>query len=205
MKKLASIFFVFSLLCAGCESGSDLNIGGSQSELGEAGVTISSSTSTISGISGFNATISSLSNGVSSINAQVTVNNTTLKQILTNVPGININGNIVTATGVKVKFTDEGIENKFPFFEGVLVKYNSNVGDTYPVKDSKTVRKVIKKSTTDDFPFGIYNIKVVGVEHELNFNGLKKITYYTNHKFGVVKVECELENGDKIYLPFYFN
>lgn len=205
MKKFASLLVILSLIMVSCESGSDLNIGGSQSELGEKGVVISSSSTAISGISGFNASITSLSNGVSSINAQVTVNNTTLKQILANVPGLNINGNTVTASGVQVKFTDEGIENKFPFFEGILVKYDSKVGDTYAVKDSKTVRKVIKKSTSDDFPYGLYNIKVVGVEHELNYNGLKKITYYTNHKFGVVKVECELDNGDKITLPFYSN
>jgi hypothetical protein len=205
MKKLASLLVILSLIMVSCESGSDLNIGGSQSDLGETGVVISSSSTAISGISGFNASITSLSNGVSSINAQVTVSNTTLKQILANVPGLNISGNTVTASGVQVKFTDEGIENKFPFFEGILVKYDSKVGDTYAVKDSKTVRKVIKKSTSDDFPYGLYNIKVVGVEHELNYNGLKKITYYTNHKFGVVKVECELDNGDKIALPFYFN
>lgn len=205
MKKFAFILFLSTLFLCGCETNSDLTISGSQSDLGKEGVTISSSSSTISGISGFNATITSLTDGVSSLDAQVTISNSTIKQILSNVPGIDINGNTVSVSGVEMKFTDKGIENKYPFFQGVLVKYDSNVGDTYPVKDSETVRKVIKKSTTDDYPYGFYNIKVVGVEHEINYNGLKKISYWTNHKFGVVKVEMELDNGDVISLPFYFN
>lgn len=203
MKKLLSTLFILTIIFCGCEKGSDLTISGSQSALGEEGVIISSSSVTTAGISGFSATVTSLSDGVSSINAQVNITNATIKQILANVPGVTISGNSVSASGVEVKFTDKGIENKFPFFQGVLVKYDSNVGDTYPVKDSETVRKVIQKSTTDDFPYGFYNIKVVGVQHDINFNGLKTVKYWTNHKFGVVKVQCTLVNGDIIDMPIY--
>lgn len=85
-----------------------------------------------------------------------------------------------------------------------MVNYDSKVGDTYPIKDSKTVRKVIYKSTTDDYSYAFFKIKVIAVEHEINFNGLKKITYWVNHKYGVVKIEFELDNDEKITMPFYF-
>lgn len=195
---LAIIFF-----CA-CEEDSDLTISGSQSDLGKTGVVISSSSTSIAGISEFSAQVVSLKDGVSTINGQVVIENNAIKQILSNVPGIVINGNTVSASGVEVKFTDKGIENKYPFFQGVLVKFDSKVGDTYPIKDSQTVRKVIYKSTTDDYDYAFFRIKVIVVEHEINFNGLSKITYWVNHKYGVVKIVFDLDDGEKISLPFYF-
>ncbi len=204
MKKLFSILFISSILFWGCDEDSDFTIGGSQSDLGKVGTVISSSSQPIAGISGFSAEVTSLEDGVSSIDGEVTITNSVVKQILANVPGIVINGNTVSASGVKVKFTDKGIENKHPFFQGVLVNYDSKVGDTYPIKDSKTVRKVIYKSTTDDYSYAFFKIKVIAVEHEINFNGLKKITYWVNHKYGVVKIEFELDNDEKITMPFYF-
>jgi len=195
---LAIIFF-----CA-CEEDSDLTISGSQSDLGKTGVVISSSSISIAGISEFSAQVVSLKDGVSTINGQVVIENNAIKQILSNVPGIVINGNTVSASGVEVKFTDKGIENKYPFFQGVLVKFDSKVGDTYPIKDSQTVRKVIYKSTTDDYDYAFFRIKVIVVEHEINFNGLSKITYWVNHKYGVVKIVFDLDDGEKISLPFYF-
>lgn len=182
MKKLFSILFISSILFWGCDENSDFTIGGSQSDLGKVGTVISSSSQPIAGISGFSAEVTSLEDGVSSIDGEVTITNSVVKQILANVPGIVINGNTVSASGVKVKFTDKGIENKHPFFQGVLVNYNSKVGDTYPIKNSKTVRKVIYKSTTNDYSYAFFKIKVIAVEHEINFNGLKKITYWVNHK-----------------------
>jgi hypothetical protein len=204
MKKLFSILFISSILFWGCEKDSDFTIEGDQSDLGKVGTTISSSTQPIAGISNFSAEVTSLEDGVSSIDGEVTITNSVVKQILSNVPGVEISGDKVSARDVEVKFTSKGIENKYPFFQGVLVNYDSKVGDTYPIKDSKTVRKVIYKSTTDDYSYAFYKIKIITIEHEINFNGLKKITYWVNHKYGVVRIEFELDNDEKITMPFYF-
>ncbi|HNQ60365.1 MAG TPA: hypothetical protein PK028_07435 [Bacteroidales bacterium] len=206
MKKLVSVFCAITFaafLFNGCDDDSDYSIGGSPSELGNKGVIITSSSQPIAGISGFSATVTSVEDGVSVFEGHAVITNNALKQILSNVPGLNISEDNVSVSGVKVKFTDKGIENKYPFYQGILVKFNAKVGDTYPVKDSDTERKVIYKSTTDDFDYAFYKIKVIEVEHEINFHGLKKINYWVNHKFGLVKVQFELDNGETIAMPFY--
>ncbi|HAW59136.1 MAG TPA: hypothetical protein DCX03_09035, partial [Bacteroidales bacterium] len=159
MKKLVSMFCAVTfaaVLFSGCDDDSDYSIGGSPSDLGKEGVIITSSSVPIAGISGFSATITSVEDGVSVFNGQVVITNSTLKQILSNVPGLNISGDNVSVNGVKVKFTDKGIENQHPFYQGILVKFDANVGDTYPIKDSDTERKVVYKSTTDDFQYAFY-------------------------------------------------
>ncbi|GAB6278157.1 MAG: hypothetical protein STSR0006_01520 [Lentimicrobium sp.] len=206
MKKLVSMFCAVTfaaVLFSGCDDDSDYSIGGSPSDLGKEGVIITSSSVPIAGISGFSAIVTSVEDGVSVFDGQVVITNSTLKQILSNVPGLNISGDNVSVNGVKVKFTDKGIENQHPFYQGILVKFDANVGDTYPIKDSDTERKVVYKSTTDDFQYAFYNIKVIEVEHEINFYGLKKINYWVNHKFGLVRVEFTLDDGETIPLPFY--
>ena len=206
MKKLVSVFCAITFAAFffnGCDDDSDYSIGGSPSELGNKGVIITSSSQPIAGISGFSATVTSVEDGVSVFEGHAVITNNALKQILSNVPGLNISEDNVSVSGVKVKFTDKGIENKYPFYQGILVKFNAKVGDTYPVKDSDTERKVIYKSTTDDFDYAFYKIKVIEVEHEINFHGLKKINYWVNHKFGLVKVQFELDNGETIAMPFY--
>lgn len=80
----------------------------------------------------------------------------------------------------------------------VLVKYDSNVGDKYSVttsSGSKIVREVTHKSTTDDFDYGFYQIKVIKVEQETSFPGMKKYVAYFNHKFGLVGLEIIAEDG----------
>jgi hypothetical protein len=95
---------------------------------------------------------------------------------------------------VKVKMTSEGIldytnKDGAPF---VAVKYGCNVGDQYQLtkSDGKTItRKVVQKSTTDDFSWGFYMIKTITVEQDSRLPGIKKIVYRFNHKFGLVAFE----------------
>jgi hypothetical protein len=39
------------------------------------------------------------------------------------------------------------------------------------------------------------SIKTVDVEQSSNIPGVKKITYFTNHKFGMVAVRVTMEDG----------
>lgn len=80
----------------------------------------------------------------------------------------------------------------------VLVKYNCSVGDKYSVTTSsgtKIVREVISKSTTDDYEYGFYNIKVIKVEQKTTFPGISKYVGYFNHKFGLVGIELITDDG----------
>jgi len=102
----------------------------------------------------------------------------------------------------KFKMTDEGIldynnKGKEPF---VLVKYDAKVGDKYTLENSDgttIVREVVRKSTADDFLWNGMMIKTVDVETVVNVPGVKKVICFTNHKFGLVAVRVEMEDGSK--------
>jgi hypothetical protein len=100
----------------------------------------------------------------------------------------------------KFKMTDEGIldynnKDHKPF---ALVKYDAKVGDKYTLvkSDGSTiVREVVRVSTADDYYWNGMTIKTVDVEQSSNIPGVKKITYFTNHKFGMVAVRVTMEDG----------
>jgi hypothetical protein len=100
---------------------------------------------------------------------------------------------------VKVKMTSEGIldytnKDRAPF---VAVKYGSSVGDQYQLteSDGKTItRKVVQKSTTDDFSWGFLMIKTISVEQDSRLPGISKFVYRFNHKFGLVAFEIHGED-----------
>lgn len=100
---------------------------------------------------------------------------------------------------VRVKMTSEGIldytnKDGAPF---VAVKYGSSVGDQYQLtkSDGKTItRKVVQKSTTDDFSWGFLMIKTISVEQDSRMPGISKIVYRFNHKFGLVAFELHGED-----------
>lgn len=100
----------------------------------------------------------------------------------------------------KFKMTDEGIMdyNNIDHKPFVLVKYDAEVGDKYTLEKSdgtKIVREVVRKSTEDDFYYGFLLIKTIDVEQSSNIPGVEKITYFTNHKFGLVAVRVSMEDG----------
>jgi hypothetical protein len=116
---------------------------------------------------------------------------------------------------VKLRITSEGIQDYIndaskPF---TLVKYDSNVGDSYSFTTSdgvKITRTVTEKTGVDDFPFGMMYIKTTKVE-QTTFNPVmgalvSKITYRANHKFGLVYMEASMKNGKtmKIYIYPWF-
>ncbi len=109
---------------------------------------------------------------------------------------------------LKYKITSEGIQD-FNNIDGkphTLVKYDSKVGDTYTLKlsNGQTItRKVVAKSTEDDFQWGMLNIKTITVEQNAVVPGIKKYVFRANHKFGLVFVEAIMEDGTSAGMYIY--
>lgn len=198
------------VMCLSCDlfkTDDPTELGGDQSAMGEVGVTVSSSSATIAGVSNFTATVTSLKDGVSSYNASATVTNTLLKNMVANFPGITINGNTVSITNMQMQQTTGGIKCLTGPGAGIIVKYDSEVGDTYPIGSTDNVRTVVSKTGVDDYPYGFFLIKTIQVESNPNnlksTGGVTKITYIANHKFGLVGVEVAFDDGTTAEFPIY--
>lgn len=213
MKKPFALFLLLSVIvltqsCNIDDANPSTTLAGTQSTMSVVGTTVSSTSATIAGVSNLSATVVSLADGVSVYSGSGTVTNSAIKNILSNIPGITVNGNNVTATGFKYKQTSDGIECFLEMGPGILVNYNSSVGDTYPVGNTGRTRTVISKSTTDDYPYGFYNIKVMKVEEptpdlKSTSMGITKVTYWANHKFGLVAVQYDFTDGTTAKFPVY--
>lgn len=208
MKRLLKSIIIFSaLLLTSCdlieEAITGSKLGGSQSAIGEVGVTVTSSSTQINGVSNIQASVTSLSGGVSTYTGSATVTNSSILNTLSNLPGVTVSGNTVTVTGVKFKSTTEGVESIYGFDPGIIIKYSSSVGDKYDILGSSTKREVTAKSTTDDFSWGGMLIKVIKVEENINRGGIKKITYYGNHKWGMVAIRFDFDDGSYSQFPIY--
>jgi len=208
MKKIFQLIILSSaLLITSCDLIEEAiigsKLGGEQSAIGQVGVTVTSSSAQINGVSNFQASVTSLSGGVSTYTGSATVANTSIINTLTNLPGVTVSGNTVTVTGVKFKSTTEGVESIYGFDPGILIKYSSSVGDEYEVLGSSTKRVVTAKSTSDDFNWGGMMIKVLKVEENINRGGIRKITYFGNHKWGMVAVRFDFDDGSYSQFPIY--
>jgi hypothetical protein len=197
---------VFLMLCGlalfiSCKKDESGTLGGSQSPIGAIGETVESSFSEISGVSGISGTVTSLSGGVSSFSGSATITNETIKNILSNSSLVTVDGNTVSIEGVKVKFTSEGIESYGPLTRGIISKFDAKVGDTYPCGSGK--RTVTSVSTDDDFFWGGMMIKAISVEETPNAFGVKKIVYFSNHKWGLVAVEFTFDDNSVARFPVY--
>ena len=112
---------------------------------------------------------------------------------------------------VKLKVTSEGIQ-EFVSSRGdlsrpfTIVKYNANVGDTYTFTNSEGVnvtRTVAYKSETDDYAVGFWYLKVIKVEETKEDPLMEKITYVTNHKFGLVGVHMLTKAGKELRITVF--
>ena len=112
---------------------------------------------------------------------------------------------------LKMKVTSEGIQEYMsgggnfsnPF---TIVKYSASVGDKYEFTNTdgiKVTRTVTYKSTTDDYYMGFWMIKVIKVEQTQDDPFIDKITYVTNHKFGLVGVIVQTKNGKTLTLGIF--
>jgi len=208
MKKLFFVFFCLSLIVIffSCKKESSDELNGEQSPMGEVGVTVSSSYSEIAGVSNFSAIVTSLDNGISTYSGTATVTNAFFKNMLSNFPGVTIDGDQVTLTGMQIQQTKEGIKCLTGSNSGVMVKYDSEVGDTYPIGNTGEVRTVVSKTGVDDYPYGFYMIKTIQVEMApvaLKSGSVLNYTFIYNHKYGLVGVEVDFDDGTSASFPVY--
>lgn len=212
MKKILTLILCSSIgfFCLSCEKTQDeedaSELNGDQSPMGEVGATVSSSSAEIAGVSDFSAVVTKLEGGVSSYTASARVTNTFIKNMVASFPGVMINGDNVTIADMKIQQTKEGIKCITGPGAGVLVKYDSEVGDTYPVGNTGKERKVVSKTGVDDYPYGFYLIKTIQVETtpiDMKSGGVEKITYIANHKFGMVGVKVDFDDASNVTFPVY--
>jgi hypothetical protein len=109
---------------------------------------------------------------------------------------------------MEFKLTDEGFECMTGPGAGVMVKYSSSVGDTYPIGSTGNVRTVVSNTGIDEFPYGFMLIKVIKVEETPSYlkstaAGVTKVTYIANHKYGLVGVEVAFDDGTTAEFPIY--
>ena len=209
MKNFYALLISISLMliCFSCEKESDdTKLNGDQSPMGEVGVTISSSSATIAGVSNANATVTKLEGGISTYSASATVTNTLLKNLVANFPGVTINGDQVSITGMEIQQTKDGIRSLTGPGAGILVKYDSSVGDTYPIGSTGKVRKVVSKTGVDDYSYGFFLIKTIQVEMDpinKKSGGVDKYTFVANHKFGLVGIKVTFDDQTDVTFPIY--
>lgn len=203
MKKLVYCL-VLVIAFNACEDDDDFSsIGGEQSPMGEVGNVVTSPT-TVAGVSSFSAEVVALENGVSTYSGSATVTNPTIKSILSNAPECTVEGNLVTGTGIKFKNTKNGIEAVSGGLDpGVIVKYDAAVGDKYPIDNTGKSREVVSRSSEDDYQYAFFNIKVIKVEENTNKLGVRKITYWANHRFGLVGIQFEFDDGTNAKFTVY--
>ena len=191
-KTLLALFTVAALLAtASCNKNNSL--GGEQDSKGEVGTVLKGD---FAGATNIDVSVTKLNNGVSTVSGTFTMTDERYMNIIKQLPKqFSVDGDEVTIKNIKYKATDEGVENLSGTpYDGVLVKYKAKVGDTY-----SNGGKVTHVSTDNDFKWGAMNIKVVEVQNskKSKIQGVKKVTYWGNHRFGIVAVETEFDDGSK--------
>jgi len=213
MKKLLVFIVSATILitCFSCEKilkkDDPTSLSGDPSPMAATGVTVSSSSVAIAGVSNLTATVTSFKDGISTYSGSATVTNPLLKNMVANFPGVIITGNTVSITNMQMQQTTDGIKCITGPGAGIIVKYDSEVGDTYPIGETGNVRKVVSKTGVDDYPYGMFLIKTIQVETNPNTlkstGGVSKITYVANHKYGLVAVKVAFDDNTSTTFPVY--
>ena len=206
--KLFNLLFV--LLCViitvSCDKDDNLPnvLGGSQSPAGEEGNSFTTG-SYISGVSNVSATITDLTDGISTLSYSVDVTDNDYLTMLNSLAGTTVIGNKVSGEA-KYRFTTEGIQSIYDDGSLILVKYDAKVGDVYTAKhNGSTVRReVIAVSKDDDYYWGGMLIKTTDVRDTgRNIPGVSEVIYKYNHKFYIVGVEVVFEDGSTKEVGIY--
>ena len=212
MKKITACLLTISALliftsCDLLKKDDTSKLTGGAAPIGAVGVTFSTSSVAIAGVSNFSATTTSQQGDLSTYNAQFASTNAVIKNLAMNLPWVTVNGNTVNGNGIQFRNTIDGIELKTGPSAGVLVNYNSNVGDTYAIGSTGAVRTVVSKTGVDDYPYGMLYLKVVKVEEVPSYlkstTGIRKITYIANHKYGLVGFMVTMDDGTTTTFPVY--
>lgn len=189
MKKIHLILVSLVAIAAIVSCEGIQTITGEQSELGEVGTTL---TGTFNGASNIDVSVVSLDNGISTIEGTFTMTDPRYMELIKSHPKFfDVEGDKVRVHDVKFKVTTNGIENVSGENNGIIIKYDSKEGDTY-----SNGRKVTHVSTDNDFSWRGMKIKVIQVEGQTRkADGVKSVTYWGNHRFGIVAVETTFDDG----------
>jgi len=211
MRVLLIAFLACTVVLASCKK-DDLTLTGGQSAIGEVGnVFTTNAAANIPGVSSVMATITDNQNGISTITGSVIIDDPDLAAIAdalaTLFPTVvTAVGNTYSGQGA-VRFTTDGIAGVYNEGELVLVKYDADVGDEYSltIDGNKITNKVTSKSSSDDYNWGNgWLLKVVEVKSTgQDLPGVKDVTYYANHKFGMVGVKLNKMNGTSTEANIY--
>lgn len=208
----------FAMLVNSCEKegeGKNMTIGGDTNFAENQVGATSTGITTINGNSVADAQIKAVanSNGITTFEINATLSND-FKGKITNLGNAFYGGNFDNHkskfldssgnlnTKIKVINSSEGVAFINPNGKQVvLMKYDAKVGDKWShtkIDGNKVDFEVKHKSTTDDYSYAFFNIKVVKVEQKYQQPGYSKIVYIGNHKFGLVGIEIYLEDGTVI-------
>lgn len=210
MKKSLLFLAVLTLVlfyssCDLLEKDDPNDIDGDQSPMGIVGTTIDGSGGEIAGLSNLSGVVISLDGKTSVYQGSCVCKNQFLKNLAANIPELVVSGDNISTSNVKVMNTKEGIELKSGNTQGVIAKYDANVGDKFRISGGGE-RVVVSKSTDDDYYYGWMLIKVMEVEEvsaSLQSMGINKVTWVSNHKWGLVGVNFDFSDGSKGYFPIF--
>ena len=193
MKKVLLLLTIPMLfLAASCDKSSTSGISGEQAAIGEVGTTI---TCDFGGVSNMDISVKSLDKGISTLGGSFTFTDERYRKLVENHPKYcTVDGNKVEIHDIKYKATDKGIQIVSGPCKGTLVKYNSKKGDKY-----ENGGKVTHVSSDNDFNWRGMNIKVIQVERKNKGDGIKSVTYWANHRFGLVAIETTFDDGSTDY------
>lgn len=195
MKKVVfSILIILAFVGVVCCE-KEAHIDGEPASIGEVGTEVRLGND---GFSDVDISIVNRTDDVSEFAGTMTVTDERYLNIFKNHPKyFDVDGNSVRLHDVKFKFTDQGIENQTGFLDGVVVRYDAQEGDKYAGG-----REVTHVSTDNDYEWFIGKIKVIEIEGKSSEDGLTRIKYACNHRFGLVGFELEFEDGTVDKLPF---
>jgi hypothetical protein len=122
---------------------------------------------------------------------------------------------IVVRITFQLKVTSDGIAEFFSSKGDVsrpraMVKYSWNVGDQIRFTDDDGVtitRKVVLKSTEDDYPIAFWLVKTIDVEQTAEnspfSNIVQRLVIIGNHKFGLVGLKLYTATGKEIHITIF--
>lgn len=119
--------------------------------------------------------------------------------------------NVTVDFELKLRITSEGIQEYISSGGDLskpqtIVRYSANVGEVTEFTDAEGVkvkRTVVSKSVDDDYDIGFWRIKVIEVEQVREDPIIEKVTYITNHKFGLVAVAIRTKTGKVVKLGIW--
>lgn len=108
----------------------------------------------------------------------------------------------ITSAGIQDYRYSGGNESK-PF---TLVKYEDPVGSVYSFTDStgRVIQRTVSyKADKEDWGLGFLMVKSIRVDETVTDNpAYSKLTYITNHKFGMIGTLVTMKNGKVFNLTF---